>query len=371
MTCRHFGSCGGCTLQQLSYPEQLVHKGAAVTALFGPTPCVIAADSPWRYRSKMEFSFGYVKGLLTLGLYKKRGIIEDLEECPISPDWFTEAMAAARAWGRSFNLTSYYPPRDRGHLRTLTLRETAGGRMAILTVSGHPDYTLSQEAKEALKEALPGLSLFICTQVLEKKAPTRFLLEHLAGSSTIEEKLTVMLPDGTSKTFSFFLEPLAFLQPHVRQAEKLYAKALALAAIQPHETVLDLYSGMATLSHFAATQAQQVIAIELNPDAVKSARFNASHNNVKNLTIIEGDASLMPGQADIVIVDPPRSGLGEKTIAALLAMRPQRILYISCNPQTQKTDCESLVGYTIKDVAPVDQFPQTLHIENIVLLCAS
>lgn len=370
MTCRHFGRCGGCPSHHLSYPEQLIEKEKLINTLFGTSTGIVAAPHPWHYRNKMQFSFGYVKGLLTLGLYKKRGEIEDLEECPISPAWFSDTLATVRDWGRAFGLKSYYPRRDRGHLRTLTLRQTSRGRMAILTVSGHPAYALPPEAISALTEKLSSLSFFICTQVIEKKQPTRFLMNHLAGPTALDETFTVVMPNGQPHTFSFSLEPLAFLQPNIPQAEKLYAKALALAAITPSDTVLDLFCGIGTLSHFASLLAAHVTGIEINPAAIHSARENASRNQRSNLTFIEGDASELP-EADIVLVDPPRSGLGPKTIAELLRLKPKRIVYISCNPLTQATDCQNLLGYTIEAVQPFDQFPQTPHIENIILLCAS
>ncbi len=367
-TCAHFKSCGGCTSQDLPYALQAEQKEESIRLLFGRTSPLIKAPSPWRYRNKMEYSFGYVKGILTLGLYKKRGEIEDLHECLIAPLWFMEIVEIVRQWGQEHGLKSYYPRRDRGHLRTLTLRETRKGRMAILTISGHPDYTLSSEAQADLLQRLPPLSFFICTQVLKKKEPTQFILQHLAGDAQIEEVFTVVMPSGESQSFSFFLEPLAFLQPNIPQAEKLYAKALELAAIKPHETVLDLYCGMATLSHFASLLAHEVIGIEINPAAIKSAEKNITYNNRCNLRVIEGDATCLP-KADIVFVDPPRTGLSADTIAALIALKPSRIIYISCNPLTQHKDMEAL-GYRTDAIQPVDQFPQTPHIENIVLLCA-
>lgn len=370
MICAHFGSCGGCTSQNIPYAEQAALKEETIRTLFGSTRPLIPAPFPWRYRNKMEYSFGYVKGLLTLGLYKKRGEIEDLKECLISPAWFTDVMEIVRIWGNDYGLKSYYPRRDRGHLRTLTLRETQGGRMAILTVSGHPDYALPSDARTALLKRLPEISFFICTQVLQKKEPTRFVLEHLTGQAVIEEVFTVTLPSGQTQSFSFFLEPLAFLQPNIRQAEKIYAEALKLADLSPHETVLDLYCGMGTLAHFASLLAKEVIGIEINPAAVKSAEANILYNKRTNLTVIEGDARSLP-KADVVFVDPPRSGLSDDTIKALLLLRPSRIIYISCNPLTQKRDVDILQEhYQITAVQPVDQFPQTPHCENIILLCA-
>ena len=372
MSCLHFGSCGGCTLQNLSYQEQVNRKESSLLTLFErPLLPLIQADAPFRYRGKMEFSFGYVKGQLLLGLYKKRGQIEDLTECSLCPPWFMEIVKKTKEWGASFSLTSYYPPRDRGHLRTLTLRETAKGRMAILTVSGNPAYTLSPEAKEALVSALPGCSLFVCTQIIQKKSPTRFELEKLAGDEKIEEQLTLTLK-GEKVSFSFFLSPLSFLQPNPRQAEKLYEKALEIAEIEPHETVLDLYSGIGTLSHFASLLAKQVIGVELNPEAVDCAKFNKDFNKRENLTFLQGDVGevALPFDPSLIILDPPRSGLTPKAIQEIIRLKPPRLLFISCNPLTQKRDCLLFeeAGYKIQKLQPVDLFPQTDHVENIILL---
>ena len=154
----------------------------------------------------------------------------------------------------------------------------------------------------------------------------------------------------------------------IDQAEKIYEKALKMANIQPHETVLDLYCGMATLSHFASLLAHEVIGIEINPAAIKSANKNITYNKRLNIRVIEGDATHLP-KADVVFVDPPRVGLSSDTISALIALKPSRIIYISCNPITQQKDIAAL-GYVAHTIQPVDQFPQTPHIENIVLLCA-
>lgn len=320
----------------------------------------------------MEFSFGYVKGILTLGLFKKRGLIEDLEECHLCPSWFMDVAQLTREWGRDFSLTSYYPPRDRGHLRTLTLRETAKGRMAILTVSGNPSFSLSEEAKQSWVQRLPGLALFICTQVIQKKQPTRFVLEKLAGSDHLEEKLSVIMPHKETATFSFWLSPLSFLQPNPRQAEKLYSAALSLAAIEPHETVLDLYSGIGTLTHFASLLAAHVMGVEINPEAVECAKLNAHLNERSNITFLAGDIGDTPLSISpsLIILDPPRSGMTTKALQEIIRLNPSRILFISCNPLTQKRDCEFLQehGFKIDVMQPVDLFPQTDHVENIILL---
>lgn len=376
MSCTHFGSCGGCTLQNLSYEEQIERKSAFIETLFPhPFKPLIGCEKPFGYRGKMEFSFGYVKGELLLGLYKQRGQIEDLHECPLSPAWFMEVVQLTREWGKSHSFTSYYPPRDRGHLRTLTLRDTKKGRMAILTVSGNPDYALPREALDLWVSLLPGYTLFLCTQVIKKKTPTQFLLEKLAGDDLLEEKLSVTLPSGETASFSFFLSPLSFLQPNPRQAERLYEKALALAAIEPHEVVLDLYCGIGTLTHFASLLARQVIGVEINPEAIECAKRNAELNHRDNLLFFQGDIGdrELPYSPSLIILDPPRSGLTARALQEVLRLKPARLLYISCNPVTQKRDCDELEkeGFSIQSIQPVDLFPQTDHVENIVLLCAS
>jgi 23S rRNA (uracil1939-C5)-methyltransferase len=375
MLCKHFGSCGGCSIQDKDYEVQLKEKEAFVFDLFKPfintdtdSINISGCKDPWRYRNKMEFSFGELRdGSKNIGLYKKRGIVTKIEQCLITPLWFEEVLTKAHAWWENETIRSYYPPRDRGTLRTLTLREP---NMVILTVSGNEEFKISQEAIDRFVAIMPHhLSIVLREQILKKKEPTRFVEYLLRGQDHISQSLNL-----DNESLKFNISPQAFFQPNTKQAEIIYKKALDHANIGPHDTVFDLYSGTGTLGMFAAKRAKKVISIELSSESVKSAKENVCLNNISNLEIYEGDVGkiLMSinESADVIMVDPPRCGLDEKAIVNILEKKPKKILYISCNPITQVQNVAKFIdaGFKLKKLQPIDQFPHTQHIENIAVL---
>ncbi len=390
--CIHFSVCGGCRLQHLPYENQLQFKESYVknlfhdwldTAQFSP---ILAADSPWNYRNKMEFSFSQNKaGEKFLGLMMARGRVVDLQECHLVHPWFVETLKAVRTWWASTSLSAYHPYKDTGALRTLTLREgfNSGDRIVFLTVSGNPDYALhksdiegfvkavQQAATPANAESHLGISLRIHQAI--KGQPTEFFEMPLKGADYARETLQV-----GSVALDFQISPAAFFQPNPKQAEKLFTRAIEMAGIKKDAVVYDLFCGTGTLGICAAPFAKQVLGIEWIPEAVYDARANAAANGLENTTFLEGDVYTLLREIidterfslpDLVFIDPPRAGLGEKAIAALLELAPPTLVYISCNPKTQAADLKSLTQkYRVEEIQPVDQFPQTPHIENIVLL---
>lgn len=390
--CLHFAVCGGCRLQHISYENQLVFKENFVKKLFnfvGDTTRlfpILGADSPWNYRNKMEFSFSQNKaGDRFLGLMMSKGRVVDLQECHLVNSWFVDVLNVVRTWWSSTSLTAYHPQKDTGTLRTLTVREglTSGDRFVFLTVSGNPDYAmhkndihtfvecLKQSASPKNAESKLGISLKIHQAI--KGKPTQFFDMQLFGPDFVRETLSI-----GATSLDFQTSANAFFQPNPRQAEKLFQRALEMAAIDSDAVVYDLFCGTGTLGICAATRAKQVVGIELVPEAVYDARANAAANGLENTTFIEGDVHTLLQEIvetsrfplpDVVFVDPPRAGLGEKTLKTLLTILPPTIVYISCNPKTQAEDVKVLMeNYSVEEIQPVDQFPQTPHIENIVLL---
>ncbi len=373
--CPHFGFCGGCKYQHVAYDEQLAQKQTYIATLFNREVSDIVASEPfWRYRNKMEFSFSQARsGEKFLGLMRGRGRVENLESCWLTSFWFMEALSFVRQWWESTNIRAYYPPKDEGTLRTLTLREGVytGEKMAILTISGRNEYALSQKEVEEFKETLQGVDTVVLRkQIIAKKCPTRFEQTLLKGEGRIRENLHGQ--DGRVWTFSIRSD--SFFQPNTRSAETLYQLALESAKLDPNDCVLDLYCGTGTLGIFASSLVKEVIGIELNSDAVADAKYNFELNGVQNMRVIEGDVGEVLGELDfsanVVIVDPPRVGLGKEALKHLMELYPSKIIYISCNPVTQTAECNTLCerGYDIVSIQPVDQFPHTPHIENIVLL---
>lgn len=388
--CPHFGACGGCSWQHLSYDRELQEKEALITRCFpSALSCrlpIIPCTPSWHYRNKMEFTFSPGK----LGLYRSQshGLV-DIQDCRIAPNWFNEALAKVKAWWISTPLQAYHPRSNRGALRTLTLREGArtGDRMVFLTVSGEPDFALTEEEIDGFAEALKGLapvpegvdfSLMIRTQKISKGTPTYFEERLLAGKPCIKEKLNVNLL-GKQHTLDFQIAPSSFFQPNSLQAEKLYGTALStvLSSLdwKSNGVVYDLYCGTGTLGMFASLFANIVIGIELNTEAVKSGLENIQINGLEKVRLIEGDVGKVLERenlpkADLIIVDPPRAGLDPAAIAQLLRLKAPALLYISCNPLTQAQNIEKLAeaGYELCSLQPVDQFPHTPHLENIALL---
>ena len=371
--CIHFPACGGCTLQNLPYTDQLAQKQQTIESLFPSALPILPCDDPWYYRNKMEFSFSQNKAgekFLGLILRKSRGKVFHLHECLISPPWFSQMLAAVRSWWENSDIAAFHFHQGTGSLRTLTIREGrhTGQKMVMLTVSGDPRFALSKASIDSFISAVgdPSISLFLRIQQCIPKQPTQFFEMHLGGPTHIEEHLHLH-----DRVLRFKISPSSFFQPNTLQAQKLYSAALRLAAPTSHMHILDLYCGTATIGLTFAPYVAHVTGIELNPYAVFDAKENAVLNHISNFTIHRGDVgkliSTLP-PPDLVIIDPPRPGLDNPALEGLQALKPPQILYIACNPTTQSQKVAALTDYTIEAVQPVDQFPHTHHIENIVHL---
>lgn len=364
--CPHAPLCGGCAMQHVQYQKQLSLKQERIEALFGKADPIIGMETPWRYRNKMEYTFSEDRhGNKYLGLIEAgtRGLVMNINACHLTLAWFNEALGRVRAFWENSGLKAFHAPSGSGCLRTLTLRAgmRTGDKMAILTVSG----PLKQNHLEALKEALPDVSLYIRVQVAVKGQPTSFFEMHVAGDVTLQEKMTI-----SGREYTFAISPTAFFQPNTSQAEKLYQCAVDM--IDDPGYVYDLYCGTGTIGMLFAAKAKRVVGVELNPYAVYDGRYNIEQNGAEKIDLFQGDVKdilqTLKDQPDTVIVDPPRSGLGKEALAHIQKLFPKNLLYISCNPETQAVDIAALEGYKIARVQPVDQFPHTPHIENIIYL---
>ena len=383
--CEHARVCGGCCWQQMEYGAQLRQKEARVKKSFHfPAQPIIPSDAPFGYRNKMEFTFSENRGgqrFLGLMIAQAEPYVFNVNTCHLCSKWFSDVLNAVRTWWEGSGLKAYYPPADTGSLRYLTLREAkrTGQKMAVLNVSGNPEFALNRAqlggyvaaVRSAVGEAEP-VSIFIRIHQAKKGKPTQFFEMHLFGPDHMVEELHLR-----GGKLSFKISPISFFQPNTLQAEKLYDAALAM--LGQADTVYDLYCGTGTLGMAAASFAKKVIGIELSPEAVIDAKENAKRNGILNVEIHQGDvghvlAKLMAEpnfiRPDAIIVDPPRAGLDPLAIHHLKTLLPKQIVYISCNPMTQAENVEELfkAGYRLKKLQPVDQFPHTYHIENIALL---
>ena len=396
LRCIHADSCGGCSWQQVSYQRQIKEKQKIIDALFSSmlkedvkiSP-ILPCDNPWEYRNKMEYTFSQNKaGEKFLGLIMTggKGRVFSLTECHLTDPWFAKTVNAVRSFWEESSLQAYNMRSDQGTLRNLTLRKShhTGHRMAMLTVSGHPDYAIKRKDIDAWVEALystvaeeekENYSIFIRVQQILKGQPTQFYEMHIAGPDYLQEKIYI---DSLSKSFTFKISPTAFFQPNTLQAQRLYSAALGFVNADSLSHVLDLYAGTSTLGILFSSKAQKVTSVEINPHATFDAEVNKEWNQIDNLTVKKGDVAEVLSvlrkdpsfAADLVVIDPPRSGLDPKAISHLIDISAKQIIYISCNPNTQAENIKALLenGYKLTAVQPVDQFPHTVHIENICVL---
>ncbi len=380
--CSHVRTCGGCTWQQMSYSAQLKEKELRVQKAFGKqVDPIIPCENPYAYRNKMEFTFSENRaGQKYLGLMiaQAEPYVFNLTECYLAHSWFSEVVKKIRSWWEVSSVKAYFPPLDTGSLRYLTIREgiRTQQKMVILNVSGNPAFAINRQELDsfilAVQEVTRDASIFLRIHQTKKGRPTNFYEMHLAGPDHIVEELHLI-----NGPLSFKISPTSFFQPNTIGAEKLYDTALSL--MPNAETVYDLYCGTGTLGMAASKKAKQVIGIELSSEAVLDAEDNIQRNGISHMKIYQGDVGKVmtrmmgePGFSgpDAVIVDPPRAGLDLLAIHHLKTLRPKTIVYISCNPLTQAKDAAELIkaGYRLEKLQPIDQFPQTYHIENIALL---
>lgn len=375
--CIHFGACGGCTYQHMSYQEEMRQKELAVRDLFGEEKVrpIIGALKEWNYRNKMEFTFSSDReGRRYLGLIAKesKGRVFNLKECPLADPFVVEALEKVRHFWEKSALLAYNPYKDTGSLRTLTIRtgRSEEEKMVALTVSGNTQYALKKGQVALFKEVMGPISTFLIIQQALKGRPTQFFEIHLNGKDHIEEELKM-----GDRRLKFRISPRAFFQPNTVQAEVIYQTAIGLLDIQADEVVYDLFCGTGTLSLFAACKALEVIGIELSFEAIVDAEENAKRNAILNARFLQGDVGqvLERGglpQADSILCDPPRGGLTLSQIEQIVRLQAKKILYISCNPITLAQNVETFLGmgYDLKCVQPIDQFAKTPHLEAVALL---
>lgn len=385
--CKHFGSCGGCVWQHMKYEEQLAVKEARIKKLFAPDAKIlpiIACPSPWKYRNKMEFSFSQdAKGTKFLGLILQgsKGRVFTVEECHLMNPWVANTVQAVYAWWQESDLLAYYLPKNRGSLRNLTVRESQGtkDRVIILTVSGNPEYALKKTHLTSFVEccqrvATPDpegkLTIILRIQQALKGSPTQFFEMVLAGPDHFRESVQI-----NGKAHEFVLSPNSFFQPNVLQADLLYQTALDMAELTKEKVLYDLYAGIGMFGMLASSYVKEAIAIELSRDAAYDAKVNADRLQLANFRMMQGDVALVLEQeglpaADVAIVDPPRSGLTKAAISQIIKLAPQKLVYVSCNPVTQAQDIKELTenGFSLVYMQPIEQFPHTIHVENIALL---
>ena len=395
--CPHFGldgdKCGGCTLQFLSYEDQLAIKeqqvkdaikriGRIDEAVVLP---IMGAPNPWFYRNKMEFSFSRdLEGRLGLGMHVRRRHHDTVEmrECHLFSSWVGDFVVASRDFFRNctdeaaLKLISLVvrEGKNTGDIMVNLITENAGDNIEFL--EGFLKLVMDFFASGAkgagggagAKGAPTAVYFTDVTNI--KGAPKRRAAHLLWGAPVIRETLRI----GNNNELHFEISPQAFFQPNTAQAEKLFGEAISAAELTGNEIVYDLYCGAGTIALACSRGAKRVYGIELNESALENARRNAAFNGIDNVIFQVGDvAKELPSleeKPDVVMVDPPRNGLHRSVVDHICQMQPRRIVYVSCNPSSLARDLAlfTKTGYTLERVQPVDMFPQTYHIENVARL---
>ena len=379
-SCPVYKKCGGCQLQNLSYPEQLRFKQNKVVRLlkgFGRVEPIIGMDDPYHYRNKVQAAFFTNRqGKIVSGVYQSgTHRIVGIDSCQIEDRLADEIIVAIRKLLPSFRLTTYNEDTRKGFLRhVLVKRGFATGEVMVVLVTGTPIFPSKNNFVKALRGQFPQI-----TTVVQNINPHKTNL-------VLGDRETVLFGRGYIEDVlcgcRFRISPRSFYQINPVQTEVLYGKAIEFAGLKGDEIVLDTYCGIGTIGIIAAKRgAGRVIGAELNGDAVRDAVVNAKANGLDNIRFFKGDAGdFMTAAAeesekpDVVFMDPPRAGSSETFLDALIKMLPKTVVYVSCNPETLARDLGYLKkhsGYKVRKIQPVDMFPHTHHVECVVLLSKS
>ena len=367
--------CGGCQLQNMTYERQLKWKQARCEILlkkFGKVEKIIGMENPYHYRNKVQAAFGRTKsGKIISGVYQSGSHrIVSVDSCMTEDEIADKIIVDIRNMVPKFKIWTYDEDKGTGFLRhVLVKRGFSSGQVMVVIVGASGYFPMKKKFTAALLEMHPEITTVVLN--INPKDTNLVLGEReeiLYGNGYIEDTLCGCV---------FRISPKSFYQINPVQTEKLYGKAMELAKLDKDTKVLDAYCGIGTIGLVAAKTAGDVIGVELNPDAVKDAISNAKRNNSKNARFYCADAGdFMQELAengerfDVVFMDPPRSGSSRKFIESLAVASPEKVVYISCNPETLARDLQMITkkGYKVRKICPVDMFPHTNHTECVVLL---
>lgn len=391
--CEHFTICGGCRWQHLPYDFQLKCKRQQVVDALEriakiPHPEVmpiLGSENIWEYRNKMEYTFSNKKwltfdqlrsgeefperraaGFHISGAFDK---VLDINRCHLQDDLGNRLRLFVKNFGMEHDYPFYDLREQHGLLRTLMIRIASTGEVMAVMVFGEDDREKITKLLTAVSEEFPeitSLLYVINTKVNDTIADQEIHL--FKGREYIEEEM---------EGLKFRVGPKSFYQTNSRQAYRLYSVARDFAKLKGNELVYDLYTGTGTIACFIARNVRHVIGIEYVPEAIEDAKINAAVNGLDNTEFYAGDMKNVltsdfiaeHGRPDVMIVDPPRAGMHDDVVKVILEAAPERIVYVSCNPATQARDLALLhEKYDVEAVQPVDMFPHTQHVENVVAL---
>ncbi len=368
--------CGGCQLMNLSYEEQLKFKQSKVVKLLGSfhrVSPIMGMETPFHYRNKVQAAFGRTRGgEIISGVYQSstHNIVKT-DSCLIEDEKADEIILTIRKLVRDFKLTVFDERTNTGFLRhVLVKRGFSTNEIMVVLVTGTSVFPSKNNFVKALLEKYPEITTIV------QNVNNKFT------SMVLGEKETVLFGKGYIEDIlcgcRFRISPKSFYQINPTQTEKLYSKAVEFADLKGNEKVIDAYCGIGTIGIVASKKAGQVVGCEVNPDAVRDAKVNAKINEIENIDFVCADAGefmlSMKEQREkcgVLFMDPPRAGSDKKFLSCAVALAPEKIVYISCNPETQQRDLYYLIknGYKVKKIQPVDMFPFTSHVECVCLLC--
>lgn len=391
--CEHFGVCGGCKWQHLPYAEQLKYKQQQVADALQriakvplpPINPILGSARTQCYRNKLEFTFSN-KSWLTFeqlqsgkefsnrnaagfhipGAFDK---VLDINKCWLQDNVSNEMRLFIKDFALSHGITFYDIRNNCGLMRNMVVRTASTGEIMLVVVFGEDNKEAIASVMSAVAERFPqitSLMYVVNTKVNDSLTDQTFVL--FKGRDYIEEEM---------EGLKFRIGPKSFYQTNSLQAYELYKVARRMARLSGSELVYDLYTGTGTIANFVARQARKVVGIEYVPEAIEDAKLNSKVNGIENTLFYAGDMKDVltqgfieeHGRPDVMIIDPPRAGMHEDVVNVILNAAPQRLVYVSCNPATQARDIAMLdCKYRVVEVQPVDMFPHTHHVENVVAM---
>lgn len=390
--CKFFGSCGGCKQQDLDYAQQITYKQEQVEDIFKHEGVfsnfeienILPSENIFYYRNKMEFSFSSMQWLkevedpavskngFFLGLHVPNNFekILDVDECFLQSELSSHILNFSREFFKRRHASIYNTKTHSGYLRNLVIRQAQHtNEMMINLVTFDENEPVMKEFTSAVTSQFPEITTIV-NNISKKKAAIAVgdyeIVYH--GSGYIYDKIG---------NYKFRISANSFFQTNTIQAEKLYNTALEFAELKGDEIIYDLYSGAGTIAIYVSGNAKEVYGFESVESSIYDAKENLEINKIENVTFVQSDlyksflafTNVLP-KPDIVILDPPRSGMHNITVKDVLELSPAKIVYVSCNPTTQVRDIKKFVagGYKLIKIRPVDMFPHTYHIENVALL---
>ncbi len=394
--CEHFGVCGGCVWQNLHYKHQLYYKQKQVVdsleriakinlqeqQILSP---ILPAQNEYHYRNKLEYTFSNLRwqtrnefedretrhDLNGLGFHvpKMFDKVVDINECHLQREPSNSIRREVKKFTIENNYSYFNIRNHSGFLRNLIIRTSSTGDVMIIISFYYEDVEKREALLNHIANQFPEITALL--YVINSKANDTFLdldIKTYKGSGFIYEQM---------EELKFKISPKSFFQTNSEQAYNLYKVVREYAQLAGNEVVYDLYTGTGTIANFVANKASKVIGIEYVEEAIKDAVINSEINNIKNTQFFAGDLKNVltrqfietHGKPDVIITDPPRAGMLESVVRTMMFAEPKRIVYVSCNPATQARDLEILQEkYQVTRIQPVDMFPHTQHVENVVLL---